>query len=202
MLAGVTTLLLSALPLSLAAQEGATEMADAKAHAEIGVVESIDFVANTITTEMTTAAGDKAMRTFMTEPTTGVDGLGGTMQFGELTSRTYGQVVVVEFVPGEDHPLARRLFFPATRNIRMSQGTIASIDEADQELILSTLEGPAEVNVGIGYGPVIDSPYGLLDLDDLDVGQEITVYYSDTPMDEAGLVGSEKGAAYLIFRHS
>lgn len=201
MLAGVATLLLSALPL--AAQEGAmdVDLSDANTHAEIGVLESTDFVANTVTTRMKAADGTEVRRTYTAMPITEVDGRGGVMQFPELTSKSFGRVVIVEFVPGEDHPVARRLFFPATRTVRMTQGTIESVDRADQELTLSTPEGEGEIDLGMGYGPTIDSPYGLLQLDDLEAGQDITVYYSDSAMDEAGLEGNGN-AAYLIFRHS
>lgn len=191
MLAGVTTLLLSALPLS--AQEGPMAH-DGTAHAEIGVVESIDFVNQTIQTAFPTSSGEEAVRTFSADQTTLVEGRGGIQQFSELTSRSVGHVVVVEFVPGENHPFARRLQFPATRTIRMTQGIITSVDREDQMLTLQTAEGTVEMDVDMGYGVTIDSADGLLEMSDLAAGQRITAYFSDTPM-------HAENVAYLIFKN-
>ncbi|MGD8280364.1 MAG: hypothetical protein PVF90_03110 [Gemmatimonadota bacterium] len=192
-LAGVTTLLLSALPLS--AQEGAMDLPDAVAHAEIGVVESIDFVSNTIRTAYPMSSGEEAVRTFKAGQTTLVEGRGGIHQFSELTSRAFGHVAVVEFVRDEDGgAFARRIQFPSTRTIRMTQGTIKSVDEANHQLTLATAAGTEELNVDMGYGATIDSKEGLLELDALQSGQRITVYFTDAQRDM-------DDTAYLIYKN-
>lgn len=159
-------------------------------HAEIGTLEAMDFDNERI---VTAAATDDAtvFRSYMTRATTAVDGLGGITSVGEIPNDVYGSIVVVEFTMGEERPVAQRLLFPATTRVSVTRGVISRVDLEAQELTLVHAPDPDEMNLGIGYGATIDSPAGLMELEDLERGDEVTVYYDET--------ASDTGIAFLLY---
>lgn len=87
--------------------------------------------------------------------------------------------VAVQFERHGDQAVAQKLRFPTEREILVTRGAIEGIDLDDEQLILENSEGTRELELGIGYGAMIESPRGLIDLDDLRSGQDVSVYYED-----------------------
>jgi len=159
-------------------------------HAEIGTLESIDFDNERIVTA-TATDGETVFRTFETTTTTGVRGLGDVMEVSEISSNMYGRLVVVEFTTEDGKATAQRLQFPDATEIEVTRGLVSSIDEESNMLTLAYAPGPDKIDLAFGYGATIDSPEGLLDLDELELGQEVTVYYDAT---------RDVGIAYLLYQ--
>lgn len=160
-------------------------------HAEIGIFDHVD-VDGMVTTSLPIEDGDYAHREFVTDPTTSVEGLGGVDEVSEIPADVHGRIVVVEFERNDGHPMARTLRFPTAREIRVTRGTVAGLDHDDRQLTIANDEGLTQIELGVGYGAVIDDNIeGLIPLDDLQYGQSVAVYYAERAGD---------AVAYLIMR--
>lgn len=190
--------------LPLSAQTGHTSAVTL--HAEVGKLESVvstDANAYEITTSIPAQShtGVSVNRTYETNYTTLVEGLGSVMDVGEIPQSANGSIVVVDFVEGDQGPLAKRIHFTGDREILATRGTIKSIDREDHVLVLQDPRGEEkQMRLDFGYGATIDSKQGLLAPSDLKAGQEATVYYSEPTTPELFPEEPDIGIARLVFR--
>ncbi len=186
---GLTTILAgtaATLPLSAQSQgEGGASMSESGAqHAEIGTLEAVGYHNDRVVIEYPHEAqypGTRvpSYRSFATRPSTLVEGLGSISDVEDIPATATGQIVVVTFTPGNERPMADRITFPAATRIRATHGTVESVDPASHEMTIEDTNGKEQrFALDQGFGVQIDSNDGLLDVSDLQKGQDVTVYYA------------------------
>lgn len=201
LLSSLAMLAVCVLPLSAQSQVGEGR-AEPMRHAEIGRLVGTDPDI-TITTEFPTeGTAGQVHRKFRTGPTTLVEGLGGIMEAREIPADVQGRIVIVEFEANggaNQPPMADRLQFPIARTIRVTRGSIVGMDMKAHRMTIKNEQGEQQMLLDIGHGVTIDDlQEGIVGVDDLQVGQNVVVYF-DQPSG-LGHGRDDAGIAYLITR--
>lgn len=189
-LLGLGAVLAGALPLAAQSGEQARTSATVE-RAEVGKLVAVGGHTNRIVVLPQGMVG--AYQLYDTNEKTSVQGLGAITQVNRVPQDYVGSVVVVTYV-GNESLMASGLKFTEDRQIRTARGAIESLDRTRRMLVLRSSEGQdRRFNLGSSAGAVIDGGHGLLEFSDLQVGQEVTVYFARRPG------GSDvAGVAHLI----
>jgi len=176
-------------------------------HAEIGTLAAVGYDNQRIVVEYPRDMSEYLATTapsytsYATNPTTLVQGLGEKMDVKDLSSDDLNRIVIVTFKPGDEQPMAESITFPLATRIRATHGTVRSVDNAEHRLTLETPNGRDEsFALDEGFGAQIDSNEGLLEVSDLQKGQQVIVYYAGP--ESVADAGDMAGNAYLIYKRS